>query len=168
MNMELLNSLAQAAQKLADQFILKFVTSWLIACELHLSLFTLFGALVLLDLFTRWIAIAKGYLTETGDPSAGLYTCIRTIPAAHRAGWISSSVMRKQFCDKMAMYFIVVLGAIFVDQGLEILHKAPSAVVLCITYLSMTELLSIVENLDEAGVSALHQLTDILRGRRGR
>lgn len=40
------------------------------------------------------------------------------------------------------------------------------AVSLVITYLSMTELLSIVENLDEAGVSAMHDLIDLIKGRR--
>ena len=40
------------------------------------------------------------------------------------------------------------------------------AVSLVITYLSMTELLSIVENLDEAGVNAMHDLIDLIKGRR--
>ena len=35
-----------------------------------------------------------------------------------------------------------------------------------ITYLAMTELLSVVENLDEAGVSAVHDLIQAIKDRR--
>ncbi|WP_307973753.1 phage holin family protein [uncultured Dialister sp.] len=68
----------------------------------------------------------------------------------------------------MLTYLLLVLAAVLVDNGLELLGKASMATTLVVTYLSMTELLSMVENLDEAGVSALHQLSEILRGRRGR
>ena len=68
----------------------------------------------------------------------------------------------------MATYMILVMAALLVDNDLMLMGRSAIATTLIITYLSMTELLSMVENLDEAGVSALHQLTDILRGRRGR
>ncbi len=167
MNIELFNSISQTAARLTDQWAFKLVASWIIGIELHLGLFSIFAILVMLDLFTRWIAISYKRLDGAGLPD-DLYSSIRGIPEAHREGLISSCVMRRQFWSKMATYMILVLAAILVDNGLILLGRSPMATTLIITYLSMTELLSMVENLDEAGVSALHQLTDILRGRRGR
>lgn len=37
---------------------------------------------------------------------------------------------------------------------------------LVISYLTMTELLSMVENLDEAGISSMHDLINLIKGRR--
>lgn len=167
MNIDIFNSISQTAAKLYDQWAIKLAASWIIGIELHLGLFSIFAILVMLDLFTRWIAISYKRLDGAGLPD-DLYSSIRGIPEAHREGLISSCVMRRQFWSKMATYMILVLAAILVDNGLILLGRSPMATTLIITYLSMTELLSMVENLDEAGVSALHQLTDILRGRRGR
>lgn len=167
MNIELFNSISQTAARLTDQWAFKLAASWIIGIELHLGLFSIFSILVMLDLFTRWIAISYKRLDGAGLPD-DLYSSVRGIPEAHREGLISSCVMRRQFWSKMATYMILVMAALLVDNGLMLMGRSAIATTLIITYLSMTELLSMVENLDEAGVSALHQLTDILRGRRGR
>lgn len=167
MNIELFNSISQTAARLTDQWAFKLAASWIIGIELHLGLFSIFAILVMLDLFTRWIAISHKRLMETGT-AGDLCSSVKGIPEAHREGLISSAIMRRNFGEKMLTYLLLVLAAVLVDNGLELLGKASMATTLIITYLSMTELLSMVENLDEAGVSALHQLTDILRGRRGR
>lgn len=167
MNIELFNSISQTAARLTDQWAFKLAASWIIGIELHLGLFSIFAILVMLDLFTRWIAISYKRLDGAGLPD-DLYSSIKGIPEAHREGLISSCVMRRQFWSKMVTYMILVMAALLVDNDLMLLGRSAIATTLIITYLSMTELLSMVENLDEAGVSALHQLTEILRGRRGR
>lgn len=168
MNLDFYESIAVSAQNLANHWAMKISVSWVLAIEFHLSLFCLFTALVFLDLFTRWIAIAHAMLINGGVQGTGIYDCIRAIPEAHRMGMISSGVMRRQFCNKIITYMLVVLGGILVDNSLVMLHKSPMALALIITYLSMTELLSMMENLDEAGISAVHNLVDLLKGRRGR
>ena len=167
MNIDIFNSISQTAARLADQWVFKLAASWIIGIELHLGLFSIFAILVMLDLFTRWIAISYKRLYEAGLPD-DLCSSVRGIPEAHREGLISSCVMRRQFWSKMLTYLLLVLAAVLVDNGLMLLGRSAMATTLVVTYLSMTELLSMVENLDEAGVSALHQLAEILRGRRGR
>lgn len=167
MNIDIFNSISQTAAKLYDQWAIKLAASWIIGIELHLGLFSIFAILVMLDLFTRWIAISHKRLMEAGT-AGDLCSSVKGIPEAHREGLISSSIMRRNFWEKMLTYLLLVLAAVLVDNGLELLGKASMATTLVVTYLSMTELLSMVENLDEAGVSALHQLSEILRGRRGR
>ena len=74
--------------------------------------------------------------------------------------------MRKTFFSKMVTYLLLIIGASIVDYMIKDSGGGVMAVSLVITYLSMTELLSIVENLDEAGVSAMHDLIDLIKGRR--
>lgn len=167
MNIDIFNSISQTAARLADQWVFKLAASWIIGIELHLGLFSIFAILVMLDLFTRWIAISHKRLYDAGLPD-DLYSSVRGIPEAHREGLISSCVMRRRFWSKMLTYLLLVLAAVLVDNGLLLLGRGAMATTLIITYLAMTELLSMVENLDDAGVSVLHDLIDMVKGRRRR
>ena len=148
-----------------DMVIKLLASSILVAICYHAALFFAFGLVVFLDLFTRWLALSHQNLV-TQKPEATLVDCLYGIPQAHKAGLISSYVMRKTFFSKMITYLLLIIGASIVDYMIKGSGGGVMAVSLVITYLSMTELLSIVENLDEAGVSAMHDLIDLIKGRR--
>ena len=148
-----------------DMVIKLLASSIIVALFYHAVLFAMFGAVVFLDLFSRWLALSHQYLV-THKQEATLIDCFWGIKRAHKAGLISSYVMRKTFFSKMITYLILIIGASIVDYMIKGADGSVMAVSLVITYLSMTELLSIVENLDEAGVNAMHDLIDLIKGRR--
>lgn len=148
-----------------DMVIKLLASSILVAIGYHAALFFAFGCVVFLDLFTRWLALSHQNLV-THKQEATLIDCFWGIKKAHKVGLISSYVMRKTFFSKMITYLILIIGASIVDNMIKGAGGGVMAVSLVITYLSMTELLSIVENLDEAGVSAMHDLIDLIKGRR--
>ena len=161
-----MDDIANTLKNLTHDMVLKLLaSSILVALFYHAVLFAMFGAMVFLDLFSRWLALSHQYLV-THKQEATLIDCFLGIKKAHKAGLISSYVMRKTFFSKMITYLILIIGASIVDYMIKGAGGGVMAVSLVITYLSMTELLSIVENLDEAGVSAMHDLIDLIKGRR--
>lgn len=148
-----------------DMVIKLLASSILVSICYHAALFFAFGCVVFLDLFTRWLALSHQNLV-THKQEATLIDCFWGIKKAHKVGLISSYVMRKTFFSKMITYLILIIGASIVDNMIKGAGGGVMAVSLVVTYLSMTELLSIVENLDEAGVSAMHDLIDLIKGRR--
>ncbi len=123
--------------------------------QLHAELITAFTVLIFLDLFTKWIALAKP-LTE----HKGVWEEIQAIPEAHRRGIISSYVMRTKFVEKIIMYLIVVLGSSVVDFVFRDLHVPAPWTQICIGYLAAVEFKSVLENLNDAGVEAMNGLIE--------
>jgi hypothetical protein len=121
--------------------------------------FTLFCVLVIFDLGTKWIALAKQVVPKE-NPS--LMEEIKAIPLAHRQGVISSDVMKTRFIGKIIVYIIIVISSGFADMVLAHLGKPDFFITLAIGYLAASELLSIVENLDEAGVDGLKDLIELI------
>ena len=87
---------------------------------------------------------------------------IKAIPLAHRQGVISSDVMKTRFIGKIIVYIIIVISSGFADMVLAYLGKPDFFITLAIGYLAASELLSIVENLDEAGVDGLKDLIELI------
>ena len=92
-----------------------------------------------------------------------LIDSVKGIPAAHRAGVINNYAMRTQFVEQITVYMLLVVAGALVDFMLGRGEFAN----LVIAYLASSELLSIVENLDDAGVSAVHDLAALVKRRRG-
>lgn len=124
----------------------------------HLFLFCIFCILVWLDCATRWIAISYKY-----NGSDSFIGAIKGIPAAHRAKAISSAKMRCGFYDKMGSYVLLVVGALLADSGAG--HALFTNLV--VSYLTATEFLSIIENLNDSGISALAGLVNIVKSKTG-
>ncbi len=145
----------------------KIVLAGLItAIQFHLQLLCLFSVLIIIDLITKWISLAHNTL-KTEDYSPDMIESIRAIPEAHRKGIISSSKMKRQFCLKILVYTLVVIAGNTMDSMMMMVHGAGMMMPLCISYLAATELLSIIENLDAAGVSAMHGLITLIKRKRG-
>ena len=135
------------------------VGSMAAALQLHAELLTIFTALVILDLVTRWIALAKP-LTQNGE----VWEEICMIPEAHRRGIISSYVMRTRFVSKMCVYLLVTLTSGMVDIMFRDMGSfATPWLQICVGYLAAVELKSVLENLNDAGVVALDALIDKIK-----
>lgn len=132
----------------------------------HAVLFYAFSLLVFLDCLTKWIAIARDYLIEQGQHEPTLLQAFLGIPAARNAGEIKSEVMKHRFLGKISVYLLCVMAAATADLIMVELLKPTWAVSTIIGYLTATELLSIVENLNAAGVEVVKGLIDTIKKKR--
>lgn len=158
----------RAVSHLTEGWPLKVAVGGIIALvQFHLELITLFTILIVIDLLTKWLALAYGFLKDEGNEPT-IIESIRAMPAAHRAGVISSRQMKCQFLSKMAVYILLTIASGVADEMLFAVHRQPMLMELCISYLAASEVLSVVENLNDAGVSILSGLIQIIKARRNR
>ena len=137
------------------------------ACSMHGQLLLAFVVLIIVDLITKWIALSKEYLTKRKrKKNSSLWQCVTAIPAARKAGYIKSTEMKHRFLGKIAVYILVVFAGATVDHIMMTMEKPAWCVLLLVGYLSVTELISILENLQDAGVEEAGQLHDILEKKR--
>lgn len=129
--------------------------------QMHAELMCAFIILIILDLATKWLALAKPL---TADGTLAEEICM--IPEAHRRGLISSDVMKTRFVSKITMYMLIAFASGVVDFMFKDMHMPAFFMTVCIGYLAATELLSVVENLNDAGVSALADLADVVKRKR--
>lgn len=133
--------------------------------ETQFIMFMAFIFLVFMDCFTRWMALGAAFLKNHGHAELGLWEACRAIPAARRAGLISSQVMKKQGMEKLILYNVSVMTAAGADFLLKSSGTAPFLTSAIVSYLVVTETLSIIENLSEAGVGSLEKLAQQVRKR---
>lgn len=133
--------------------------------ETQFIMFMVFIFLVFMDCFTRWMALGAAFLKNHGHADPGLWEACRAIPAARRAGLISSQVMKKQGMEKLILYNVSVMTAAGADFLLKSSGTAPFLTSAIVSYLVVTETLSIIENLSEAGVGSLEKLAQQVRKR---
>ena len=139
----------------------------LLSFETQLIMFMVFVFMVFMDCFTRWMAIGAAWLKSQGCTAPGLWEAFRAIPAARRAGLISSQVMKKQGMEKLILYNVSVMTAAGADFLLESSGATPFLTSAIVSYLVVTETLSIVENLSEAGAGGLERLAQLVRKKMG-
>lgn len=162
---ELFNSAKGTASHLSHNGTVKFVGASVVgaACSMHGQLLLAFVALVVIDLVTKWMALSKEYMTKKKRrKNTTLWQCIVNIPAARKAGYIKSEAMKHRFIGKIIVYLLVVFAGALADHIMQTMDKPTWAVLLLVGYLSITELISILENLQDAGVEEAGQLHDIL------
>ena len=159
--------LAQSAHSFFSNFWVKATASAVLTVtgRQHAMLFLCFVLLVFLDCLTRWIAISYRHLVEQGEEHPSLIRAVIKIPAARRAGKIESRVMKEQGLCKLLLYGVCVIVACVVDLMMATLHAPGWMVNLMVSYMAITETLSVVENLSDAGVDSLARLVEKLKGR---
>lgn len=133
--------------------------------ETQFIMFMVFIFLVFMDCFTRWMALGAAFLKNHGHAEPGLWEACRAIPAARRAGLISSQVMKKQGMEKLILYNVSVMTAAGADFLLENSGAVPFLTSAIVSYLVVTETLSIIENLSEAGAGGFEKLAQMVRKR---
>lgn len=151
----------KAVSLLTDGWMYKATTALIFfLLQPHVMLFSAFTVLVFLDLFSKFIALSAGWLVETGRlKKPSLLDAIRGIGQAHRDRIINSHAMRTQFAEKLIVYLVLVFAGCFADRLIG--HTGMAQ--LAMAYLAGVEFLSIVENLDDAGVSAVHNLAALVK-----
>ena len=90
---------------------------------------------------------------------------IQAIPEAHRQGIISSDVMKMRFVEKIIIYLFVAITSGIADMVFRDLHAPAPWLQICIGYLAAVELKSVLENLNDAGVTALDALIEKVKRR---
>lgn len=156
----------EQVEKLLDLFPLK-VTSTMILLffmDVRTVLFLAFAILVILDCFTRWTAISFRNIERISFEKPTLLQSLLGIPQARRDGKIRSGAMR-QGMDKILIYLLCTMAASSCDLIFELLHTPAWMTSFVVGYMSVTEILSIIENLSDAGVGDLRKLADRLRGK---
>lgn len=131
--------------------------------HLHAMLLACFGVLEFLDLFSRWLAISFEMLQE-GDPHAhpSLWLCLKSIPEARRQRRINSARMREAFFSKMIKWVILIGGSAAADYMLKLTGQSMKILTVVVSYISATEVLSVLENLGAAGVKDASKLVDLI------
>lgn len=157
-----------AAQTLWHGISYKSIAAAILAILLHKHavLFIAFSALVFIDCFTRWMSLSYKRLQGMGQ-TPSVMQIIGGIEAARAEGLISSEVMKHRFVGKLIVYILCILAAVLVDVCMIALHQPPWAVPLVAGYLVVTELLSICENLNDAGIEAVGEIAALVKRRRG-
>lgn len=170
MNFDMLKlSAVSAAQTLWQGISYKSIMAAILAILLHKHavLFMAFSALVFIDCFTRWMSLSYRRLQSAGVTAPSVMQIIVGIKAARTEGLISSEVMKHRFVGKLIVYILCVLAAVLVDVAMIALHQPTWAVPLVAGYLVVTELLSICENLNDAGIEAVQGLVNAIKKKRG-
>lgn len=132
----------------------------------HVIMFYCFVGLVFLDCFTRWLAISHEYLVANEKKEKpSLWKSFCSISRARAAGKISSTIMRERGLSKIMVYIVAVFTSAISDKLLLSIGSQPWLVSLIIGYLTVTEALSVVENLSDAGVGSLGRIIDKIKSR---
>ena len=131
--------------------------------HLHAALLACFGVLEFLDLFSRWLAISFEMLQE-GDPHAhpSLWLCLKSIPEARRQRRINSARMREAFFSKMIKWVVLIGGSAAADYMLKLTGQSMKVLTVVVSYISATEVLSVLENLGSAGVKDASRLVELI------
>ena len=138
-----------------------------VACSMHAQLLLAFVGLVVIDLITKWLALSRQYLTKKKrKKTTTLWQCFCNILSARKAGYIKSEAMKHRFLGKILVYLFVVFAGGLADYIMTVMEKPTWAVLLLVGYLSITEMISIVENLQDAGVEEAEKLHEILEKKR--
>lgn len=161
--------MTQVFQKLQDAWIFKICVSCALtaAVQDHAQIFAAFCALVCADLATKFLSLSRKHLVDGGKPAPTLWSTVYNIRAASRAGYIKSNLMRTRFVPKILTYFGVVAAAVLLDFILVKTHAPAFAATLVIGYLSLTEFISILENMQASGVEEAGALLELARKRSG-
>ena len=166
---ELYQNMISKLGHLADNWLVKLAGASVVgaACSMHGQLLLAFVGLIVIDLVTKWIALSKEYLTKRRRrKNPTFWDCVTSIPAARKAGYIKSEAMKHRFLGKIIVYLLVVFAGALADNIMVTMDKPTWAVLLLVGYLSITELISIVENLQDAGVEEAEKLHEILEKKR--
>ena len=132
----------------------------------HVIMFYCFVGLVFLDCLTRWLAISHDYLVANEKKEKpSLWKSFCSISRARAAGTISSTIMRERGLSKIMVYIVAVFTSAISDKLLLSIGSQPWLVSLIIGYLTVTEALSVVENLSDAGVGSLGRIIDKIKCR---
>lgn len=159
-------------QRIIDCWQIKMLWAGSISCLTFLvgdftaTPFLALWALVVIDTFTRWLAIGRKYLTDNN-----LHGSIWSgVIMAFIEKKINSEAMRGQFQAKAVAYLVLLIGFNLLDRVIPDTVLGQNIDGIPGTFISMwlafVELQSIIENLVEMGMTGLTPLSQWLCRRR--
>lgn len=123
-------------------------------------LFVLFVVIEVLDIVTRCIAESAKLYKERKHKDGNVYEYIMYFRAAHKARRINSGQMRSGFCAKMITYCIVLILSATADGILVTAHLPKLLTSATVSVLAVTEALSVLENLTDAGIGTVSKIKE--------
>ncbi|WP_273260677.1 phage holin family protein [Negativicoccus succinicivorans] len=164
---EIIQGVSEAMTRLADAWWVKSAFSAIggaAVCLIqikHIQVLGVFILLVLLDLATKWSAIAYQMLIEKGAKPENISGADKwlAIPMAFAEKRITSRFCRKGFIYKVITYTIATAAGFCWD----FMTGAGFAVNLVWMYLGASEFLSILENLRDGGNVAMGRFLELVK-----
>lgn len=136
------------------------------------TIFLLLMLLEIIDIFTACVYQASLLYKATYDKKivekrGSLLTYIRYIWQAHHWRYVDSYALRDGFCSKTIIYSLLLITGFLIDLVLKISHSPiqPALAIVCCV-LSITEGISICENLDSAGIKIAGEIRGLLKKRK--
>ena len=133
------------------------------------TIFLLLMLLEIIDIFTACIYQASLLYKATYDKNivdkrGSLLTYIRYIWQAHHWRFVDSYALRDGFCSKTIIYSLMLITGFLIDIVLSVSHAPiqPALTIVCCV-LSITEGISICENLDSAGIKIAGEIRELLQ-----
>ena len=160
----------QTLKSVTDKGIEKLAASAVGATLLDIgTIFLLLMLLEIIDIFTACIFQASLLYKATYDKRivekrGSLLTYIKYIWQAHHWRFVDSYALRDGFCSKTIIYSLLLITGFLIDLVLKISHSPiqPALVIVCCV-LSITEGISICENLDSAGIKIAGEIRSLLQ-----
>ena len=164
---------SQTLKSVTDKGFEKLAASAVGATLLDIgTIFLLLMLLEIIDIFTACIFQASLLYKATYDKRivekrGSLLTYIRYIWQAHHWRFVDSYALRDGFCSKTIIYSLLLITGFLIDLVLKISHSPiqPALVIVCCV-LSITEGISICENLDSAGIKIAGEIRGLLQKRK--
>ena len=163
----------QTLKDVTDKGIEKLAASAVGATLLDIgTIFLLLMLLEIIDIFTACIYQASLLYKATYDKKivekrGSLLTYIKYIWQAHHWRYVDSYALRDGFCSKTIIYSLLLITGFLIDVVLSVSHAPiqPALTIVCCV-LSITEGISICENLDSAGIKIAVEIRSLLKKRK--
>lgn len=159
-------------RSVADKGLEKLAVSAIGATLMDIAaIFALLIGLIVVDILTRCMAMSallwrNTYGEEIVKRKGNLLNYIKWMRSAHHWRYIDSSALRDGFWSKVITYFLLILVAFTGDLILQIKHVPQFVMIIFVMVLVCTEILSILENLNECGVSVASEISSIVKKRK--
>lgn len=154
---------------IADMGVEKLVASAVGATLWDLAtIYVLLILLIVVDIFTHCIWEAsklykKMYDKKIVERCGGLLTYIKYLNHAHKFhGYIDSYLLRDGFWNKVICYFLLIVVGFTADQILKLSHIPEFTCTIFCGILACTEVLSICENLNNAGIAIAGEIRSLV------
>ena len=133
----------------------------------HIQFCLAFVLLMALDTLTRYLAqTAKLWHDLYPQTPFTLYDLWKWRVQSRKWRYFRSGEMRKKFISKLGTYIIILGASAMCDLVMRISHGQPFCLMVCTAFLSLTELCSIMENLQECEVQQVADLMAIIKKRK--
>ena len=143
------------------------VTSVSAMLGVHIQLYIAFVFLMALDTLTRYLAqTAKWWKVVYPQTPYTVYDLWKWRTQSRKWRYFKSNEMRKKFISKFGTYIVILAGASVCDISMSLAKGFAFCLTVATTFLSVTELCSILENLQECGVKEVEGLMQIIKKRK--